>query len=61
MCARNKGGKGLSPSRTGETLRQPSVIGGTHGSVELPDATHVACLTASRQWRRPMPCPNSSS
>ena len=47
MCARNKGGKGFVTIQDGETLCQPSVIGGTNGSVELPDATHVACLTAS--------------
>ncbi len=47
MCARNKGGKGFVTIQDGETLCQPSVIGGTNGSVELPDATHVACVSTA--------------
>ncbi len=45
MLARNKGGKSFVTIQDGETLCQPSVIGGTNGSTALPDATHVACLT----------------
>lgn len=45
MLARNKGGKAFITIQDGETLCQPSIIGGTNGSTPLPDATHVACLT----------------
>lgn len=45
MLARNKGGKAFVTIQDGETLCQPSIIGGTNGSTQLPDATHVACLT----------------
>ena len=45
MCARNKGGKAFVTIQEGETLCQPSVIGGGNGSAELAEATHVACLT----------------
>lgn len=47
MCARNKAGKAFVTIQDGETLCAPSVIGGTNGSVELPEATHVACVSTS--------------
>lgn len=47
MCARNKGGKAFVAIQDGETLCQPSVISGTHGSVELAEATHVACVSTA--------------
>lgn len=46
MCARNKGGKAFVTIQDGETLCAPSVIGGTNGSVELVEATHVACVSS---------------
>lgn len=47
MCARNKAGKAFVTIQDGETLCAPSVIGGTNGSVDLPEATHVACVSTS--------------
>lgn len=47
MCARNKAGKAFVTIQDGETLCAPSVIGGTNGSVDLSEATHVACVSTS--------------
>ena len=47
MCARNKAGKSFVTIQDGEVLCAPSVIGGTNGSVDLPEATHVACVSTS--------------
>ena len=47
MCARNQAGKAFVTIQDGETLCAPSVIGGTNGSVDLSEATHVACVSTS--------------
>lgn len=47
MCARNKAGKAFVTIQDCETLCAPSVIGGTNGSVDLSEATHVACVSTS--------------
>lgn len=47
MCARNKGGKGFVTIQDGEALCAPSLIGGSNGSAELPEATHVACVSTA--------------
>ncbi len=45
MVSRQKAGKAFVTLNEGDTLCQPSLIGGTNGSVELAEATHVACLS----------------
>ena len=45
MVSRQKAGKAFVTLNDGETLSIPSHIGGNSGSVELADATHVACLS----------------
>ena len=45
MVSRQKAGTAIVSLNEGDTLCQPSLIGGTNGSVELAEATHVACLS----------------
>ena len=45
MVSRQKAGKAFITLNDDDTLCQPSLIGGTNGSVALADATHVACLS----------------
>ncbi|KAF1049127.1 DNA topoisomerase IV subunit A [Xylophilus sp.] len=46
LVSRQKGGKSFITLGEGETLNQPSHVSGTSGSQPLPDATHVACVSA---------------
>ncbi|GAB2473581.1 DNA topoisomerase IV subunit A [Comamonas humi] len=45
MVSRQKGGKAFVTLADGDELCRPSHVAGTNGSVELPDATHVACAS----------------
>ena len=46
MISRQRGGKAFITCNAGETVCAPSYIGGTSGSVPVPEATHIACASA---------------
>ena len=46
MISRQRGGKAFITCNAGETVCAPSHIGGTSGSVPVPEATHIACASA---------------
>ena len=45
MISRQRGGKAFITCNAGETVCAPSHIGGTSGSVPVPEATHIACAS----------------
>ena len=45
MISRQRGGKAFITCNAGETVCAPSYIGGTSGSVPVPEATHIACAS----------------
>ena len=45
MISRQRGGKAFITCNAGETVCAPSHIGGTNGSVPVPEATHIACAS----------------
>ena len=45
MISRQRGGKAFITCNAGETVCAPSYIGGTNGSVPVPEATHIACAS----------------
>ena len=45
MISRQRGGKAFITCNAGETVCAPSSIGGTNGSVPVPEATHIACAS----------------
>ena len=46
MISRQRGGKAFITCNARETVCAPSYIGGTSGSVPVPEATHIACASA---------------
>ena len=46
MISRQRGGKAFITCNAGETVCAPSYIGGTSGSVPVPEATHIASASA---------------